>query len=109
MKKFPENLVRFYSMQIVLGVGYLHEKGIAHRDLKLENIMIGQDGYIKLIDFGLAKTLKKQAKARVSTPFYMAPEIIEGNYDDKWAVGILIYEMIFGNFFKKFTAKRWKK
>ena len=44
-----------------MGVGCLHEKKIAHRDLKLENILIDEDGYIKLIDFGLARTLSGEA------------------------------------------------
>ena len=40
-----------------MAIGYLHEKGIIHRDLKLENIMIDSEGYIKIIDYGLAKKL----------------------------------------------------
>jgi serine/threonine protein kinase len=50
-------VVKFYTAQIVLAVGELHSKGIMHRDLKLENIMVDEDGYLKLIDYGLAKTL----------------------------------------------------
>ena len=40
-----------------MSVGYLHQQGIAHRDLKLENILIGADGYLKIIDYGLAKMI----------------------------------------------------
>ena len=47
----------FYAAQIALAVGYLHEAGIAHRDLKLENILVGEDGFLKIIDYGLAKML----------------------------------------------------
>ena len=57
-KRFPEAQVKFYAAQLVRALGYLHEKDIVHRDLKLENIMVEQDGYIRLIDYGLAKILK---------------------------------------------------
>jgi tRNA A-37 threonylcarbamoyl transferase component Bud32 len=57
-KRFPEEVVKFYSMQIALAIGHLHKQGIVHRDLKLENILIDKDGYLKIIDFGLAKILK---------------------------------------------------
>ena len=46
-----------------MAIGYLHTKDIVHRDLKLENIMIEHDGYLKLIDFGLAKMLKDDEQA----------------------------------------------
>ena len=74
-----------------------------HRDLKLENIMMEQNGYLKIIDFGLAKVLVSDSVAYTicGTPEYYAPEIlIQGvGYNktvDWWSVGILIYEMIFG-------------
>lgn len=57
-KRFNEKTVKFYSAQIALAVGYLHSKDIVHRDLKLENILVDQTGYLKIIDYGLAKILK---------------------------------------------------
>jgi serine/threonine protein kinase len=42
---------------MTIAIGYLHMKGIVHRDLKLENILLDQEGYLKIIDFGLAKML----------------------------------------------------
>ena len=56
-KRFPEKLVKFYGAQIVLGIGALHKQGYMHRDMKLENIMLDSNGYLKLIDFGLAKLI----------------------------------------------------
>jgi len=56
-KRFKEDLVKFYSAQLIIAIGYLHQRGIVHRDLKLENILLDQDGYLKIIDYGLAKIL----------------------------------------------------
>ena len=56
-KRFDEDIVKFYAAQIIIAIGKLHEKGIMHRDLKLENIMVDENGYIKIIDYGLAKML----------------------------------------------------
>ncbi len=54
-RRFNETCVRFFVAQIVLAFGYLHEKKIMHRDLKPENVLLDEDGYICLADFGLAK------------------------------------------------------
>lgn len=101
-KRFNEKVVRFYAAQLVLAIGYLHSKGIVHRDLKLENILVAENGYIKIIDYGLAKILKnnEEATSFCGTPEYLAPEMLtKESYDksvDWWAVGILMYEMLIG-------------
>jgi serum/glucocorticoid-regulated kinase 2 len=101
-KRFPEDKARFYAIQIMLSIGYLHKQDIVYRDIKPENILIGEDGYLYLADFGLAKSVKKGELATTfcGTPEYLAPEIIkeEGHNHavDWWACGILIYEMIVG-------------
>lgn len=61
VKKFDENLTRFYAAQVVLAIEYLHFLGIVYRDLKPENIMIDDKGFIKVTDFGFCKvnSLKK--------------------------------------------------
>ena len=56
-KRFVEKDIKFYIAQLVLGVGYLHSRGIIHRDLKMENIMLDEQGYVKIIDYGLSRML----------------------------------------------------
>ena len=75
----------------------MHSKGIAHRDLKVENIMIHGDGSLKICDFGLATT-EERVKSRTGTELYMAPEILEFvEHDPKQAdifsLGILLFAM----------------
>jgi serine/threonine protein kinase len=85
-----------------MALGELHSKGIMHRDLKLENIMVDDRGYLKLIDYGLAKTVNDDelAMSYCGTPEYLAPEMVDSTGHDMtvdwWAVGILAYEMLIG-------------
>ena len=57
VKKFTEEQVKFYTAQLILGLDRLHQEGVVHRDLKPENVLLSEDGYIQLADFGLAKFL----------------------------------------------------
>ena len=101
-KFFKEDKVRFYAASMGLALEYLHNHGIVYRDIKPENILIGEDGYLKLIDFGMAKMLKGNEKAMsfCGTPEYLPPEIITGEGHNKaadwWSYGILIFEMLCG-------------
>ena len=107
----PPKLILFYSASIVMALSHIHSKGMAYRDLKPENIMIDSKGYIRLIDFGFAKTIpytkvdeatgetKVYAKSYTlcGTPEYLAPEFVfnlgHDHSADLWALGVMIYEM----------------
>ena len=97
---FDFEQTQFYAAQVVSIFEYLHNKDIVYRDLKPENIMIGEDGYLKMIDFGFAKVMKKRTFTICGTPEYIAPEILlnqgHGTPVDWWTLGILIYELLAG-------------
>ncbi|KAK2148944.1 hypothetical protein LSH36_474g04043 [Paralvinella palmiformis] len=124
---FSEDLVRIYAAELGMVLDYLHMSGIIYRDLKMENILIDTEGdkigtrksnysffvivdkyqgpcHIKVIDFGLAKWLKKSQKTSTicGTLQYIAPEILSlrpyGHTSDWWSLGILIYTLLVGHY-----------
>jgi eukaryotic-like serine/threonine-protein kinase len=94
----------FLARQICEGLGEAHRLGIVHRDLKPHNIMIDPDGNAKIMDFGIARSLREEGLTRagyaVGTPSYMAPEQVEGKGVDErtdiYALGAVLYEMVAG-------------
>ena len=95
-----EPTTRIITASIVLGLDFLHKRGMIHRDLKCGNVLLSEDGRAKLADFGVSATLSEtvgKRRTRIGTPLWMAPEVIKGqDYDvkaDMWSLGITAIEM----------------
>jgi serine/threonine protein kinase len=100
--QFPESWSKFYAASVLLAFRDIHSKKIAYRDLKPENLVMDSNGFLKLVDFGLAKKVDSgKTWTLCGTPDYLAPEVIlnEGHdwAVDYWALGVLIYEMTAGS------------
>ncbi len=91
--------------QVVCGIEYCHSKSIAHRDIKLENLLLDEHNNVKIIDFGFSTCIPNTRKIKIfcGTPSYMSPEIVlrkeyAGPPADVWALGVLLYAMLCGTF-----------
>lgn len=103
--EFKTNMDEFEAKlifkQIVTGIVHLHENGIVHRDIKDENVIVDSKGFVKIIDFGSAAYVKDGPfDVFVGTIDYAAPEVLkgqsyEGKQQDIWALGILLYTIVF--------------
>ena len=100
----PNLLVKLYSYQLLRSIAYIHAKGICHRDIKPQNILVDTNSHIlKLCDFGSAKQLIRGEPnvSYICSRYYRAPELIFGNsnygtYIDVWSVGCVIAELMLG-------------
>uniref|UniRef100_A0A674P7C7 protein kinase C n=1 Tax=Takifugu rubripes TaxID=31033 RepID=A0A674P7C7_TAKRU len=100
---FTEAQTRFYSACVVLGLEFLHLNKIIYRDLKLDNLLMDADGFVKITDFGLCKEGMghgDRTSTFCGTPEFLAPEVLtDDDYTravDWWGMGVLIYEMLVG-------------
>mmetsp|Transcript_10543 Transcript_10543/g.18105 ORF Transcript_10543/g.18105 Transcript_10543/m.18105 type:complete len:389 (-) Transcript_10543:363-1529(-) len=105
--KLSESTARYFFQQLVSGLGYMHNNGMCHRDMKLENLLInGNPPRLKICDFGYSKSSKWQsaAKSKVGTAAYIAPEVITakqgakylGEACDVWSSGVVLHTMLVG-------------
>lgn len=94
------NKAAFYASCVIEALGHFHQRSIAYRDLKLENVLIDEYGYCKIVDLGFAKIVEDKTYTLVGTPEYLSPEIIMSKGHDKscdyWAFGVLVYELLVG-------------
>ena len=102
-KKLPLEMVKFYVANILLILEELHKNKIIYRDLKIDNLLIKDNGYLTVMDITYAKELKKFSEKTFTlcgTPNYLAPEIILNNgYNfsvDFWSLGIIFFELLTG-------------
>jgi tRNA A-37 threonylcarbamoyl transferase component Bud32 len=98
---FTEAEAKFFIVELILGLEYLHGLDILYRDLKPENILLDANGHIRMTDFGLAKDSKNEASVTfVGSPAYLAPEMlthrISNKASDVYALGLVSYELICG-------------
>uniref|UniRef100_A0A671YFJ0 protein kinase C n=1 Tax=Sparus aurata TaxID=8175 RepID=A0A671YFJ0_SPAAU len=100
---FNEKQARFYSSCVLLGLEFLHQNKIVYRDLKLDNLLMDADGFVRIADFGLCKEGMghgDRTSTFCGTPEFLAPEVLtDNNYTrsvDWWGLGVLIYEMLVG-------------
>ena len=96
-----EDHARFYTACVALALRHIHSRGYVYRDVKLENVLIGADGYVKLCDFGFAKRVSDaRTFTKCGTDEYAPPEVVWGQgrstAADWWGLGILLHEMFTG-------------
>lgn len=102
-RRLKEPIAQLIFKQLINGLEYCHYKGIIHRDIKLDNVLLNANGDIKIGDFGVSKCVKKGERMyeQCGTPAYIAPEILkdrgyEGFGADTWSAGVVLYALLYG-------------
>lgn len=103
--RFDEPLIKHLTTQVLKGLAYLHSKGILHRDMKADNLLLDQDGICKISDFGISRKSKdiysNSDMTMRGTVFWMAPEMVDTKQGysakvDIWSLGCIVLEMFAG-------------
>ncbi|KAI3784870.1 hypothetical protein L1987_43977 [Smallanthus sonchifolius] len=103
--KFNDSQIKCYMRQLLNGIKHCHSLGVLHRDIKTANILVNNEGILKIGDFGLAKfhspECRKSLTSHVVTLWYRPPELLlgctnYGTYVDLWSVGCVFAELCFG-------------
>jgi len=124
-KNLQEETVTFIAGEVALAIRHIHARGVLHRDIKLENLLLDGLGHVKVVDFGLSKHLFKEGAGVwdgktftvCGTNYYMPPEMLKrdapghGLAADWWQLGCLIYELLVGTpvFYEKGAKAIHKK
>jgi len=114
-RSFSEKTARFFAACVTEGFVYMHGLNIVYRDLKPENLVLTNNGYLKITDFGFAKKVTGKTFTLCGTPDYLAPEIVTGQGHgravDWWTLGILLYEMVasFPPFYDEIPINTYRK
>ncbi|KAK4385254.1 CBL-interacting protein kinase [Sesamum angolense] len=104
--RFKEDIARKYFQQLICAVHFCHSRGVYHRDLKLENLLLDENGNLKVSDFGLSALSESKRQdgllhTTCGTPAYVAPEVIsrkgyDGAKADIWSCGVILFVLLAG-------------
>ncbi|KAJ3123245.1 hypothetical protein HK098_002083 [Nowakowskiella sp. JEL0407] len=103
---FTEDTARYFFRQIILGIEYLHDHNIVHRDIKPDNLLIDENNVLKIVDFGVSEIFTKGSDTSTKSagsPAFFAPEMCKAHHGplqlipiDIWAMGVTLYCMVTG-------------